>query len=594
MTRGRQLKIAATFIFLGLLACIVWIVHTGSDARRELVQAKYRLEMVNVRRVSKEPARIALVIDEVNGHIQRANDLTQDPVWWMASHLPYIGRTPTAVRTTVTSLSEILNTIAQSDNALASYQRQPGHVVDRALLKIAGSVLTEIKQPARVAAHHLQALNLEGVPSVIAGPVMEVRDQFVTAQPYVEQGNTFLKVAPVLLGLDSPKTWLLVMNNGAEARATGGIPGGWATLTAEDGHLELTHLETNSAISARTLDNWQSFVPQDVQALYGYDLAHLADMNLSPDYPTNARLMNALYEQHTGGNVDGVISIDEFTLAGLMAVTGSVQIGDRYLTAGTVADYVTKGVYADYPNPKLKDEAVMEITRRVFKHLSQTNVHEIDLARAFVPSIYRGRLHVWSTNSQEQLLLSTTLLSGSMSNPRNPTHMAVVINAAGNKIDAYVASTITYQQGQCRKDVPYRASTIAVSLHNDAPRHGLPAYVTPRNDRGYRDNSNPGSTMSAAFVHVPLGSEFATATVNDKAVDMVQMGTDHNRDVWEFHVELPAKATKTLKIKFIEPTGPRDHRPILGVQPMAIPMKTSVHLGPKCNFGTANSWESNP
>jgi hypothetical protein len=457
------------------------------------------------------------------------------------------------------------------------------------LLKIAGSVLADIKQPARVAVHQLQALNLEGVPGVIADPVLQVRDQFVAAQPYVEQGTTFLKVAPFLLGLNGPKTWLLVMNNGAEARATGGIPGGWATLGARDGHLELTHLETNSAISARTLENWQSLVPQDTRDLYGYDLAHLADMNLSPDYPTNARLMNALYQQHTGGTVDGVISIDEYTLAGLMAVTGSVQIGNRHLRASTVVDYVTKGVYSDYPNPKLKDEAVMDITRRVFKHLSQTNVHEVDLARAFIPSIHRGRLHVWAADSQEQRVLSTTLLSGSMSNPRNPTHMAVIINAAGNKIDAYVGSTISYSQGACRKDVPYRESAISVSLHNDAPRHGLPSYVTPRNDLGYRDNSDPGSTMSAAFIHVPLGSEFSAASINGKSVPMVGMGTDHDRNVWEFHVELPARATKTMKVEFIEPIEPESHRPILGVQPMAIPMKTKVHLGPKCDFGLSNS-----
>jgi len=589
MTVGRQVKIAITCLLLVFVASVIWIVRTGAEARRELVQAKYHLEMVDVHKVSKEPARIANIINVVNGHVQRATDLTHDPIWWMASHLPYLGRTPTAVRTTVTSLSEVLNAIAQSDDTLTTYQRKPGHIVDRTLLKIAGSVLTDIKQPARVAVRQLQALNLDGVPDVIAEPVLQVRDQFVTAQPYVEQGTTFLKVAPLLLGLDGPKTWLLVMNNGAEARATGGIPGGWATLSAKDGHLELTHLETNSAISARTLEDWKSLVPEDIRNLYGYDLAHLADMNLSPDYPTNARLMNALYEQHTGGSVDGVISIDEFTLAGLMAVTGSVQVGDRRLTAGTVADYVTKGVYSDYPNPQLKDEAVMDITRRVFKHLSQTNVHEVDLARAFIPSIYRGRLHVWATDSREQDLLSTTLLSGSMSNPRKPTHMAVIINAAGNKIDAYVASTITYDQGACRNDVPYRASTIAVSLHNDAPRHGLPSYVTPRNDLGFRNNSDPGSTMSAAFIHVPLGSEFSAASVNGKSVEMAQMGTDHGRTVWEFHVELPSKATKTMKIQFIEPIEPETLRPILGVQPMAIPMKTSVHLGPRCDSGLAGS-----
>ena len=582
MSLWRKVKLGFTLLFLATICGAFWLVHTGSAARHELLQAKSRAQMLATNNVSKEPARIARVIADVNSHVQRADRLTHDPVWWVASHLPYVGRTPTAVRTSVSALSGVLNAVAQSDHALATYHRQPGHLVDRALLRIAGSILTHIKQPTLAAVSQMQGLNLDGVPSLIAEPIGQVRNQLVTAQPYVEQGQTFIKVAPFLLGLDGAKHWLLVMNNGAEARATGGLPGGWATLSARDGHLELTHLETNSAISARPLKNWRQYVPTDMQELYGYDLAHLADMNLSPDYPTNAQLMNALYNQHTGGRVDGVISIDEFTLAGLMAVTGSVNVGTRHLTSGTVVDYVTKGVYADYPNPKKKDVAVMDITRRVFKHLSYASVRDVELARALIPSIYRGRLHVWSTSRNEQMLINQTVLSGSMGNVSDPTHMAVIVNAAGNKIDAYVSTQVRYAQGECLAEVPYRDSRMKVLLNNLAPDHGLPAYVTPRNDKGYRDNSSPGSTMSAVFMHVPLGSEFGTAAINGKPVEMMNMGTDHGRTVWEFHVELPAQSQRTLTVGFQEPVDSPPKSPVLGVQPMAIPMETEVSVGPHC------------
>lgn len=582
MSRGRKVKLGFAFVLIFLAISGLWLLRTGSAARNELMQAKARAQLLASHKVSKEPARIARLIGEVNEHVRRADRLTHDPIWWMASKAPFLGRTPTAVRTSVSSLSEVLDAVAQSDDELASYHRRPGHIVDRALLKIAGSILADVKQPTLDAVAAMQSLNLSGVPSLIANPVKQVRDQFVTAQPYVEQGQTFIRVAPVLLGLDEAKTWLLVMNNGAEARATGGLPGGWATLSAKDGHLELTHLETNSAISARPLMNWQDYVPQDMQDLYGYDLAHLADMNLSPDFPTNAQLMDALYQQHTGGNVDGVISIDEFTLAGLMAVTGPVNVGKRHLTSGTVVDYVTKGVYADYPNPKKKDDAVMDITRRVFKHLSYNSVRDVELARALIPSIYRGRLHAWSTDKTEQSLISQTVLSGSMENPFDPTHMAVVINAAGNKIDAYVSTGVYYLQGKCLAELPYRESTVRVQLDNAAPKQGLPSYVTPRNDKGFRDNSHPGSTMSAIFMHVPLGSEFRSAVINGKSAELTNQGIDHGRTVWEFHVELPAKASRTLAVTFDEPVESSDRAPILGVQPMAIPMETSVQMGPRC------------
>ena len=41
-----------------------------------------------------------------------------------------------------------------------------------------------------------------------------------------------------MAGADGPRDYLLVFQNNAEIRATGGLPGSWARLHAEDGKLE--------------------------------------------------------------------------------------------------------------------------------------------------------------------------------------------------------------------------------------------------------------------------------------------------------------------------------------------------------------------
>ncbi len=58
--------------------------------------------------------------------------------------------------------------------------------------------------------------------------------------------------------------------------------------------------------------------------------------------------------------------------------------------------------------------------------------------------------------------------------------MAVVNNGGGNKLDAYLSVNTRYDPGTCTQDV--RVGHIAVTLHNGAPTHGLPAYVSPRSD----------------------------------------------------------------------------------------------------------------
>ena len=565
-----------------LILAIVWLVHSGLRAESELRAAKDSIREVWNRDSNVNPASLVGTIDKVQEHCSRAYTSTHDPVWWLAAHVPLLGRTPAAIQAVTKSLDEVSRASSYTNEKLGKYQRPSGVIVDERLLQIASELVDNLQEPILASKDRLDALNLSSVPGPIKQPVIMARTLFDDAEPYVQQGQTFIETAPLLLGLDRKRSWLVIMNNGAEARSTGGLPGGWGVLTVDAGRVELTRLETNSAISAKPLVNWQRYVSQSVAGLYGGDLAYFADMNLSPDFPTNARLMNALYRQHTGNKVDGVMFIDETTLAGLMVPSGPVRLNGRKITSGSVANYITKGIYQDYPNPKKKDEAVMEITRRVFAHLSSKSIHEIGYARAFIPSIFRGRFHIWSVDKTDQKQIFKTPMSGSMVNIKNPTHMAVVINGAGNKIDAYVGATVTFEQQKCSTEVPYRKAQMQVELRNSAPKSGLPSYVTPRNDLGKHNNSRPGSTYELIYVHAPAGAVLNSAQIGRQEVFAFADGFDSGRQVWAFGVELPAQASRKLTVSFEEPADLLSPPPVLGVQPMAIPMTTKVISGGNC------------
>ena len=574
----RALLGLAVLIGLGF----AWIVHTGMNAESELRAAKNSIRQAWSKDANLNPAGLVETITDVSRHCSNARASTNDPVWWLAAHIPFLGRTPLAIQAVTQSLDDVARASSYTNERLTRYKRPHGVIVDRTLLAIASQLVDNVQEPVLSSKYRLDALNLNAVPSLISEPIKQAQTLFDDAEPYVQQGQTFIDTAPLLLGLDRKREWLVIMDNGAEARSTGGLPGGWGVLTADAGRVELTHLETNTAISARPLANWQSYVSESVAGLYGADLAHFPDMNLSPDFPTNARLMNALYQQQTGKSVDGVVIIDQFTLAGLMVPSGPVHLNGRTLTSGNVAEYITKGIYRDYPNPQKKDEAVMEITRRVFGHLSKKSIHEIGFARALIPSIFRGRFHAWAKQKSDQEQFLKTPMAGSMQSTRNPTHMAVVINGAGNKIDAYVGATVTYEQKRCSVEVPYRTSQMTISLNNAAPRTGLPSYVTPRNDLGVRNNSRPGSTFELVYVHVPAGAVLRSATIGGKEAFAFADGMDSGRQVWGFGVELPASANRALQVAFDEPADLLSPSPVLGLQPMAIPMITHVIPQPNC------------
>ena len=568
-------------VMISALAAL-WMAYGAAFAQQDLGNA--RKHAMQLQGVGQDPSKLAKVMDTLKLDLESASSHVHDPVWWTVSHIPYLGRTPKALITTVDSLNNVLHAAQKSEVALKNFKRDREVLIDPKLLKIASGIIADVEPHVLGGEQDLSKLNLNGVPSLLAEPVAQVRNQFIGAVPYVRQGQDFLDVAPFLLGLNEPKKWLLIMNNGAEARATGGMPGGWGTLEAQGGRLKLTHIETNTAINSRPLTNWRHFVPTDVANLYGDDLAKLSDMNLSPDYPTNALLMDALYRQHTGLKVDGVLSIDQFTVAGILSATGPVVVSGKKLDANNVVEYLTKGVYRDFPNPVVKDQVVMEITRVVFNKLTRGNVNELRIARALVPSIYRQRVHLWSQNPSVQKKIERTSLSGSMQGIDSPTHMAVLINGAGNKIDSYVSAKVSYVAGQCLVDAPFRLATMSVDITNSAPKSGLPGYVTPRNDLGHTlSHTSPGSTKMLVYFHVPIGSEFLSARIADREAELVSQGTDHGRNVYEVDVTLLAGSNRTVAIEYNEPSLDEKVKINVGVQPMAIPMQTRINLGKVCS-----------
>ncbi|MEE3921709.1 DUF4012 domain-containing protein [Micromonospora sp. BRA006-A] len=117
----------------------------------------------------------------------------------------------------------------------------------------------------------------------------QVRDAVVALRTELDQLGELTSAAdrgarllPPLLGADGPRTYLLVSQNPAELRATGGMFGAYAVLRAEGGRIRLVKQGSSSELG--------SFDPplkvdEEAKRLWG-ELPGLypADVNLTPDF----------------------------------------------------------------------------------------------------------------------------------------------------------------------------------------------------------------------------------------------------------------------------------------------------------------------
>jgi hypothetical protein len=161
--------------------------------------------------------------------------------------------------------------------------------------------------------------------------------------------------------------------------------------------------------------------------------------------------------------------------------------------------------------------------------------------------------------------------------------MAVVNNAGGNKLDAYLKVHTDYRPGTCVQDV--RVGSLTVTLDNTAPDRGLPAYVIDRADLRFWHirNRQPGSNRIAVDLYGPVGAQAPAVTLDGVPAPVIS-GTDRGHAVWRVDLPISPGQTRTLQAVVVQPLGlgGQDSAPQVLVQPMAIPATATVVPGDDC------------
>jgi hypothetical protein len=139
--------------------------------------------------------------------------------------------------------------------------------------------------------------------------------------------GSLLGGAPRFGGADGSQRYLVVAQNPAELRGTGGIWGAYAIATIADGRVRVS-----SAAPTQTLRDFPAGRVESPSEDYArnYDqfggAGSWQNMNITPDFTAAARAALANYELGEGTRLDGVWAVDPFALADFLHVTGPVTI----------------------------------------------------------------------------------------------------------------------------------------------------------------------------------------------------------------------------------------------------------------------------
>ena len=192
----------------------------------------------------------------------------------------------------------------------------------------------------------LANINYQALPAEHQNKFLSLKDGAIK----LEQGlSSFVGIVSNLrefLGANQDKRYLLVFQNNTELRATGGFIGSFAIIDLREG--EIKNIEVPAGGSYDTEGGLQVLEASPEPLHLVNPLWHFWDANWWPDWPRSARKLMWFYERSDGSTVDGVISFTPTVMEKLLAITGPIDMREKY------------GLILDADNFWLETQAIAE------------------------------------------------------------------------------------------------------------------------------------------------------------------------------------------------------------------------------------------
>lgn len=503
---------------------IIWFCISSATAKHEIEQATAQVTVIRNAMTSGDNQAASQAVDTLANHITAAHAQTTQPIWSLIAAIPYYGSDIQAVRDSVNAL----NTIAEDGlphlstvTKLLSFKDisiTDGTVTIPHIAQITDE-MSKANPAIAKANQQVQAIGTAHIPQLNT-MIRTAQTQFATVATFMDTATNLIQVMPSMMNIDGAgggaRHYVILAQNNAELRVTGGIVGSWGSIDVDNGKFTL-----NQFVSDLEFE-WQDkpIIPltDDEVNVYGDVLGRMPqNVTLTPDFTRSGVLAKATWEKRFGGNVDGVISVDPVMLQDLLGVVGDVKVqyGDytTTLNGSNTAQMLLSRVYADLPD-EAQDEFFSVAASSVFNKLLHSHTDIVNMVKALGSAAADGHLYMWSAHADEQKHIEAAGISGALNtDPTQPQAGVYVADASGSKLGWYIRRDVsavydqTYPDGREKYNLNIEIDN-TVSAEKAA---SLPEYVTYNIHQG----QPVGSMQIIVYVYAPAGGRLASWTFPD-------------------------------------------------------------------------------
>lgn len=566
---GRRRRLWPWFVggalgLLGATAAIAGIMGAtlatqAVDVRDDLLAAKARLGTLSSLVDAKDEAGLQAAADDITTRTTRAAATVQGPLWQMASDVPLVGANIDAV-SRVTRAVDILvrdalppgmQMIADLDIKKLALE---GGGFNLEPFRQAQASIPVVSQAFTAAKAETDGIQSDQLMDAVAGPVSEIRDVIDQTAPALDVVNRYLPTLLSMAGGDGSKTYLIIFQNNAEIRATGGNPAASIIMKVDQGKFELLdQASSRTFYDEGTAGEQFSDLPAETLALYPQSFARFSqDYTMTPSFPTTVQLFQDLWQRTNGERFDGVISVDPVVLSHMLAVAGPVDVAGEQIGSDNAVKVLLSDAYERFPNGRDSDAFFSEVSRTVFSHLTAGKWDPGKMLDALTQSAQEQRLYLSFTDEEAQKLSRELGLDGAL---RMDNTSATQV---GTYLNDYSVGKLEYHLTQsvaATCDASARTITTTTTLTNS-----IPDSIRSKYTLGSR-NGKFGLPRTAMMLDVlffaPPGAQIAsTDPTTSEQSNFDRSGSQDGNSAVSRLVVVPQGESRTVSSTVRLPEGP--------------------------------------
>ena len=426
------LPIISGVILLLLVAMVVIGLHEMNSFKSHAKNMKTQLKTVIhcVKEDDFDGAGEAM--DSVDESRYALHDKIDDPFWTLVGKLPFMKEDIQAVRDLLDVLDDACDRIIRpfisqaKAYPLSDLKAEGGFNVAliNSYLDFAEIILPNVDDVAA-------RMNQIKFGPISKEAVGDYTEKITTLVETYEHFKEYIPLVRAFCGDGKDRFYLMMAQNSAEIRASGGYPGSMGTVKIEDGILEIGDFMSVYDILPYGQPFSSNITDQEIE-LFGYMYAGEAhDACFNPHFARVGEITKASYEEENEQRVDGVISLTPAVIQDILKfLDASITLEDGSVLDGENATrIIQRDLYIQYQGEQWAAAYYNDYVDKLFAETAKQAMDILvgnfkleklpEYVKLFEAGFQNRTIMLWLANPREERLVEAVGASGNLNKDKN-------------------------------------------------------------------------------------------------------------------------------------------------------------------------------